>query len=45
MTIQDWLPEYKNRINREIEQFFATRYRSHAGVEKEFEEALAYAVE
>jgi hypothetical protein len=45
MAIQDWLPEYQNRINTAIKQFFATRYTSMSEIEKEFEEALTYAVE
>jgi hypothetical protein len=45
MSIENWLPEYQNRVNTALEQFFATRYGATKGIEKEFEEALTYAVE
>lgn len=40
-----WLTTYQEEINSAIEHFFRERYGSSFGIEKDFEEALRYAVE
>lgn len=46
MTINNWLPEYQNRVNESILQYFAINEKSYkSAIELDFFSALRHAVE